>query len=78
MRSNNNFAGSGAGRGAGRGGFGGRGGARAGGGRLGGQGAGPGGFCVCPSCGAKVEHQPGIPCTEVKCPNCGTPMIRES
>ncbi len=40
-------------------------------------GLGPVGNCVCPSCGTKVAHQPGTPCTEVKCPKCGTPMMRE-
>lgn len=43
-----------------------------------GTGIGPGGFCVCPSCGARAEHQPGLPCTQVDCPKCGTKMIRES
>lgn len=42
-----------------------------------GQGAGPQGNCVCPSCGEKVKHQPGTPCNAVKCPKCGTPMVRE-
>jgi len=68
----------------------GRGGRQGGGGRgMGGQGrgqgrgrggrggAGPGGFCVCPNCGNRVPHQPGIPCMQVKCPNCGTQMVRE-
>jgi len=41
-----------------------------------GQGAGTGGNCVCPGCGAKIDHQAGIPCAEVKCPKCGLPMIR--
>jgi endogenous inhibitor of DNA gyrase (YacG/DUF329 family) len=40
-------------------------------------GAGPGGFCVCPSCGKKVIHQAGIPCYSVNCPKCGTRMVRE-
>ena len=61
--------GMGAGRGMGRGG-GGR-------GRMGGFAAGPGGYCVCPKCGYKVEHQVGIPCYQQKCPKCGSPMIRE-
>ncbi len=39
-------------------------------------GMGPGGDCVCPSCGQKTPHQPGTPCTEVKCSNCGTAMLR--
>ena len=39
-------------------------------------GMGPGGECVCPSCGHKIPHQAGIPCTEVKCPNCDAAMVR--
>jgi len=74
---NNSFAGSGSGPGRGLGGGrGGQGGSSRGKGRLGGQETGIGGFCVCPGCGAKAEHQPGIPCTEVKCPKCGLPMVR--
>jgi hypothetical protein len=30
--------------------------------------------CTCPNCGAKVDHEPGTPCTEVKCPDCGSMM----
>ncbi|MHA1208451.1 MAG: hypothetical protein ACTSSA_00550 [Candidatus Freyarchaeota archaeon] len=52
----------------------GRGGGR---GRMGGPyAAGPGGVCVCPSCGHTVPHQAGVPCTTVSCPKCGTRMIR--
>ena len=40
-------------------------------------GLGPEGYCVCPSCGEKVTKQPGVPCTTVKCPQCGTLMLRE-
>lgn len=40
-------------------------------------GSGPGGNCVCPACGTKKAHQPGMPCTQIKCPKCGTFMIRE-
>jgi len=57
-----------------RGGGGGRG---RGAGRGGPQSAGPGGFCVCPSCGERVPHTRGVPCTSVKCPKCGQPMTRE-
>ncbi len=47
-------------------------------GRMGGpKAAGPGGNCVCPNCGHKVEHGIGNPCNQQKCPECGTPMIRE-
>jgi NAD-dependent SIR2 family protein deacetylase len=30
--------------------------------------------CECPKCGHKVDSQRGIPCTEQKCPKCGTTM----
>ncbi|MEA3357034.1 MAG: hypothetical protein U9Q67_01220 [Patescibacteria group bacterium] len=33
--------------------------------------------CTCPKCGHKEPHKRGIPCTEVKCPKCGTPMKGE-
>ena len=53
--------GRGPGRGPGRGGGRGR--------QPGGSSFGPGGDCVCPSCGAKAVHQSGIPCYEQKCPD---------
>ena len=40
-------------------------------------GAGPGGQCVCPSCGATAVHQVGVPCYQSKCPKCGTAMARK-
>ena len=52
----------------------GRGGGR---GRNNGGGFGVGGFCVCAKCKTKVPHQRGIPCTKVKCPNCGRVMVGE-
>jgi len=54
----------------------GRGGGR---GRMGGTrpGAGPGGECVCPSCGTTAPHQAGVPCYQIECPNCGTSMVRK-
>jgi predicted Fe-Mo cluster-binding NifX family protein len=64
--------GGGMGRGGGRGM--GRGGGRRGGG--GGFGAGPGGDCVCPACGERTPHRPGMPCFEARCPKCGAAMIR--
>jgi len=62
--------GQGGGQGQGRGG-GGR-------GRMGGPLAGgAGGTCLCPQCGHRQPHGRGVPCTQVKCPQCGTTMIRE-
>ncbi|MCF7920171.1 MAG: hypothetical protein K9N06_09705 [Candidatus Cloacimonetes bacterium] len=58
----------GSGRGLGRGG---------GRGRNSGGAFGIGGSCVCAKCGTKVPHERGIPCTQIKCPKCGTTMIRE-
>ncbi len=40
-------------------------------------GAGPAGFCICPSCQTKIEHQTGVPCYGIACPKCGTKMVRE-
>ncbi len=78
-REGENVMARGAGMGAGRGGGGcgqGRGlGRRAG--RTGSPTAGgPGGSCVCPSCGEKAPHLAGQPCLQVLCPKCGTPMTR--
>jgi hypothetical protein len=39
-------------------------------------GAGPGGDCVCPKCGATAPHSVGTPCYEIPCPKCGTKMVR--
>lgn len=66
--------GQGAGQGQGRGRGGGQ---RGGGGRNKGGAFGPGGYCVCAKCGARVPHQQGIKCTSLKCPECGHTMIRE-
>ena len=70
-------SGPGTGRGGGRGkgvGTGGRGMGRMRGNRPG---AGSGGNCVCPQCGAKIPHQVGVPCYSVNCPTCSTAMVRE-
>lgn len=49
----------------------------AGRGRMGGLvSAGPTGYCECPNCGEKVKHNRAEPCTSLKCPKCGTRMIR--
>jgi hypothetical protein len=61
--------GTGRGMGRGQGGRGSMGGNRAG--------AGPGGDCVCPQCGATAPHQAGVPCFQVRCPKCGQQMMRQ-
>ncbi len=38
---------------------------------------GPGGSCVCPSCGQRTPHTRGRPCNSITCPECGTRMTRE-
>lgn len=44
-------------------------------GRKGG-GAGIGGECVCPNCGASNPHQRGTPCSSLTCTKCGSRMVR--
>ena len=41
------------------------------------RGRGPGGYCVCPRCNYRVEHQPGVPCSSLICPNCKIHLTRE-
>ena len=55
------------------------GGGRGGGGRPGGPGGGmgAGGACICPKCGQRQPHRPGVPCLEERCPECGVALIRE-
>jgi len=60
----------------GRGGGGGSGGGGGGRGRMGGSAAGPGGDCVCPSCGHREPHAVGKPCMQKTCPKCGAKMAR--
>ena len=40
-------------------------------------GIGLGGNCVCPSCGKIMQHQRGVPCNQMSCPDCGAKMIRQ-
>ncbi|MGC9356481.1 MAG: hypothetical protein ACP5GX_01365 [Anaerolineae bacterium] len=40
-------------------------------------GSGPGGICVCPSCGHTQEHEVGTPCYTLRCPKCGAKMMRK-
>jgi hypothetical protein len=42
-----------------------------------GGGLGRAGFCICPKCGQRFPHQPGSPCLDERCPNCGVAMVRE-
>ena len=46
-------------------------------GRNSGGGYGVGGYCICAKCGAKVQHEQGVKCTSLKCPECQHAMIRE-
>jgi len=46
--------------------------------RGGGMGGGYPDYCVCPSCGEKIEHRRGTPCSVERCPNCGKRMVREN
>lgn len=46
-------------------------------GRMGGFAMGPGGNCICPSCGERQPHRVGAPCSSMKCPKCGQVMTRE-
>jgi hypothetical protein len=41
-----------------------------------GAGLGIGGSCVCPKCGSKTSHKQGTPCNTLKCPTCGTALVR--
>lgn len=34
--------------------------------------------CKCPRCGHSEPHRRGIPCFDLKCPKCGTPMRGEN
>ena len=38
---------------------------------------GAGGYCICPKCGKKTQHQDGVRCQDEKCPQCGAKMLRE-
>lgn len=86
------FGGRGGGMGRGGGGLGRGGGRGAGSGRGGGRGQGRGmqsgnpgmtpvainanDTCVCSQCGFSQPHERGVPCSEIKCPECGAAMVR--
>lgn len=40
----------------------------------GGGGLGGSANCQCPKCGHEIPHTRGVPCSEMRCPKCGTPM----
>ncbi|MGI6412314.1 MAG: hypothetical protein ACOXZ5_01355 [Syntrophomonadaceae bacterium] len=44
--------------------------------KMGGSGMGLGGLCQCPNCGTRVQHQRGEPCKALRCPQCGSMMVR--
>ncbi|MBN2789264.1 MAG: hypothetical protein JXR69_03670 [Candidatus Delongbacteria bacterium] len=46
-------------------------------GRNNGSALGTGGSCACAKCGAKIPHQQGTPCTQLKCHECGNTLVRE-
>ncbi|MCJ2165488.1 MULTISPECIES: hypothetical protein [unclassified Pseudodesulfovibrio] len=33
-------------------------------------------MCRCPMCGYALVHEPGVPCSRQRCPNCHAPMVR--
>ena len=41
------------------------------------QGMGAEGKCICPKCNYTLEHEPGVPCNSLLCPECNIRMIRE-
>jgi cation diffusion facilitator family transporter len=45
-------------------------------GRMGGRGLGPEGECFCINCGTSIPHKRGVPCYKIKCPKCGSAMVR--
>jgi hypothetical protein len=32
--------------------------------------------CICPECDPSAPHQQGMPCFELRCPQCGSKMTR--
>jgi DNA-directed RNA polymerase subunit RPC12/RpoP len=40
-------------------------------------GIGPGGSCVCVSCGEEIPKITGVPCTQIPCPKCNGNMLRK-
>lgn len=40
-------------------------------------GRGPDGYCICKKCGYKILHEKGVPCYNLKCPNCNINLERK-
>jgi hypothetical protein len=38
---------------------------------------GPPAHCVCPRCGFVSPKEPGVPCFQKTCPQCGSPMAQQ-
>jgi len=34
-------------------------------------------YCRCPVCGDVEEHERNVPCNRIRCPRCGTRMVRD-
>ncbi|HNT36724.1 MAG TPA: dinitrogenase iron-molybdenum cofactor biosynthesis protein, partial [bacterium] len=32
--------------------------------------------CICPACGYRAPHQRGVPCSRLRCPQCGAALRR--
>ncbi len=47
-------------------------------GNTAGRGIGGSAKCYCPDCGNEIPHRRGTPCSEVKCPKCGSFMRGEN
>jgi len=48
-----------------------------GGGKASVQGLGAIGICTFPKCGFEKSHRRGVPCMEVRCPNCGSVLLQK-
>ena len=42
------------------------------------QGDGGADVCVCPECNKEYPHEKGMPCNEIRCPDCNVALVGES